>query len=119
MRPTRSRPILLIRQACLPFLDSGKSFFACPSTLESIGDRRRMYREQLTPFKDGFGDAITGDQTIDFRITALLLLASPPAILGRIGAIVVNAIEGFLGWFLAHVREKRFERVEPSLANDD
>jgi hypothetical protein len=50
-------------------------------------------------------------------IVGLFLSSSPAAILGRIGAVVVDAIDALAFWPPAHIRKEIFKRVSPTIAN--
>jgi hypothetical protein len=58
-----------------------------------------------------------GDEAGLSRVSLLLSFRRPIAIFGRVGAIVIAALQGRSGWTLPHIGKKGFEAVSPSVAN--
>lgn len=100
---------------------------------EWIGDGRNdgtpmrhatMYRRRSNallprPLRQRLRDAVDGDPAIRSRVVVLLGVCAPCAVIGRVRAVVVQAVQRLSIWATSHVCEKGIERVTPPFAHGD
>lgn len=91
-----------------------------PATLQAKADHARSSSDVLRPFARGSGSSVERDGGVGARVLALFASCGPAAIVGRVRAVVVNALNRVIvGWPWPHIDQKSLKAVEPSSAHGD
>lgn len=91
-----------------------------PPVPESRVQAARRYAGHLRPFRHTQGFALKRQPADASRVASLRKAGGPPAIIRRVGTVVVDAVERVLwGRTIAHVREEVLEAVQPAVAHAD
>lgn len=91
-------------------------FFGRPSCVISAKQRVDMDVQTLRPLHSGQRQSVMRNANVGLPVVRLLFTGRPAAILGAVGAVIVNAIQRVAGWAFAHIGHKVFKSV-PSLAD--
>jgi hypothetical protein len=83
----------------------------------AVQERPVMDSRMPRPSTQRHCHAVVGDWVGKPRIDRLLLWCCPPAVLRRVVAVIVDAVNAASVWALSHVGEKRSEGVVPSVAH--
>lgn len=101
------------KTGCEYLIKRQPAFDACPNSRDGNGEVPR-------PFWKSSGNTPISNQMVITFVVRLFNVVGPTAILRRVGAVVVNALDGMLnGWPLPHVGIEVLERVEPAVAHDN
>lgn len=99
---------------------SGQGFVNCPTLRQSRNDRSTRDTCAPGPILDAHGLAIHGEKARFARVQNLLSARSPSAVVRRIRAVVVDAVDRMvLRWPRTHVGKKVSERVAPTFADEN
>lgn len=91
-----------------------------PATLQAKADHARSGSDVLRPFARGSGSSVERDGGVGARVLALFASCGPAAIVRRVRAVVVDALNRVLvGWSWPHIGQKSLKAIEPSSAHGD
>jgi len=94
--------------------------FHGPSTAQSLVQCAHVNLAFLRPFHKQLNPTVVFEKSVVAPISVLLYACSPVAIIGRVWAIVVTALNSvFLRWSRPHVGEKIRKRLTPAVAHED
>lgn len=97
-----------------------QSPFNWPSAFYSHVESKRFHMKFFSPVFQTQGLAPIGEPGCAPRISALFCRGGPTAILRRVGAVVVDAVERMFGvWAFTHIFEEIRKRAEPTVTDDD
>lgn len=100
--------------------DRGFQTFVCrPSITQSGSNSYWANSEVPSPFSDSLCNSFVGNVFVRPFIVALLCLVRPSAVVGRVRAIIVDAVKRFALGRVSHVFVKRGKRVAPGITNGD
>lgn len=99
---------------------AGKGFFGSPAKdFDSLPYPVCGNAAGFGPLGDGVGAPVVRDEVVVGLVAPLLLATRPPAILGAVRTVIVDAFDCAAGRPLAHVRNKVGEGVLPAVAHFD
>lgn len=100
-------------------LDRGEGLFWRGASVQAHSYSCGLKVKEARPFDEVSGFPVDGQQMTVRPVSGLLLLGRPPAILGRVTAIVVDPINGVTRrGALSHIRQKT-SVIAPLIAHDD
>lgn len=98
----------------------GNSFIKRPAKVQAIFKAATFHLVTTFPFGDVQGDAIVRDAHRLTGVAMLLKVSRPPAVIGRVGTIVVDAVKGVSRTRLRpHIRREGFKGTQPAFTNRD
>ena len=101
----------------LPPHRARKCIFDRPSITESVAYQGATNPQLLAPLCDIERQPIKGNVDIIAPIVCLLLVVCPFAVIGGVGAVVINTIDGMIrAWARPHVFIERFKGFAPARA---
>ncbi len=96
-----------------------KRSFRRPAFLEAAADRVARQPCDLRPTYEGMRLFVGCDVVVAFAIACLLFAGSPATVLGAVGPVVVDPVDGVLGgWTASHIFVEVFKPL-PSLTDCD
>jgi len=122
--PRPRREVLCFAIKCYPALGGmSNGLSQCllngPAPVNTVSDYKAADASYSLPLHERFGYAVESNAVIRSRIVCLLALTRPAAVIGRIVAIVINAIQRVFGGRVAHVLIERDKAVAPFIADGD
>src|SRR3990167_8619791 len=72
----------------------GQGLIWCPAVPQAVGQCLTLDTDYFSPLRDRVRLPLEGDAMAAARVVALMLLSGPAAILGRVRAVIVDAIKG-------------------------
>lgn len=73
--------------------------------------------ERPSPLSDVHGSSIKGDMPVVSLVIGLLSITRPSAVIRRIWAVVVDALNGKAVWAWPHISQEVFKRLLPAVTN--
>lgn len=121
IRPFGNRSRVSLKREGLRSSDGGgEGTMHAPPPRQSGLEGSPTDTERLRPLRKRACLALPGDDAAPSRVALLFLSRGPAAILRRVGAVVVDSIQGVLSrWARSHVAKELTEVVSPLIAHRD
>lgn len=86
--------------------------------VQALMDGKQWYFRDLSPFYQRQAPPIHSKNAVASSVPRLFLFARPPAILGRVALLIVDAVNRVLqGWTFTHILEERLKGISPFQAH--
>lgn len=90
-----------------------------PSSAYSQARNFWVHAKCVSPLSGCLRDVVDGDEHAVRAISVLRRTVSPSTVLGRVGAVVVDAVQGVFVWAASHVGKERRKTLAPPVAHAD